>query len=275
MPFYTFDQISFHYEDDETIGVPFIFLHGLGGDTQQTMSVMKKTSGIRRISVDFRGHGETINFGSPEKFSFRQFAADVLALADDLQLEQFIVGGISTGAGVALHLALNSPERVTHLILSRPAWEDRPQEPAIQEAFQQIYTILQDDTIPAKKVAYKKTKIYQQMDQLAHYAGDTLLGQFDYTYAKETSEKLVRIPRDCPNTNREEWRELSIPTLILASKQDPIHPFDYGVLLSEYIPNSQLIEITPKEISGKKHNQDSYQAIQHFLSSQGFKISEE
>ncbi|EOH91769.1 alpha/beta fold hydrolase [Enterococcus pallens] len=275
MPFHTFDQITFHYEDDGNTGTPFIFLHGLGGDTQQTMGVLKKTTGLRRISIDFRGHGETIQYGSPEKFSFQQFAADVLALADYLQLEQFIIGGISTGAGVALHLALNNPERVTHLILSRPAWEDRPQEPAIQEAFQQIYTILQDDTILTKKAAYRETRIYQQMDELAHYAGDTLLGQFDYAYTKKTSEKLVRIPKDCPNSDREEWRRISVPTLILASKQDPIHPFNYGVLLSQYIPDSQFVEITPKEVSGKKHNEDSYVAIQHFLLSQGLEISKE
>ncbi len=106
-----------------------------------------------------------------------------------MQLEQFIVGGISTGAGVALHLALNSPERVTHLIFVATCLGGPATGTAIQEAFQQIYTILQDDTLPLRRRPIEKLKIYQQMDQLAHYAGDTLLGQFDYYLCKETSEK--------------------------------------------------------------------------------------
>lgn len=265
MPVFNFDGIEFNYEDDNNGGTPFIFLHGLGGDTGQTMGVMKKTNGIRRIAIDFRGHGRTISFGSPAKFSFDQFAKDVLALADYLELGTFMIGGISTGAGVALKLILDYPDRVTKLVLSRPAWEDKPQIEEIQEAFRTIYEILVDDSIVDKKAAFRKTKIYQKMDKLAHYAGETLSGQFDYEHAKETAEKLLRIPRDCPNKNRNEWRNIRVPTLILASKQDPLHPFEYGGLLNQYIENSEFKELTPKEVSGIKHNEESYKYISGFL----------
>lgn len=259
------NSVVFYHEDDQNAGIPFIFLHGLGGDVGQTMGLMQPTEGIRRISLDFRGHGKTIDFGKPENFSFERFAKDVLSLADHLDLDQFYLGGISTGAGTALRFALGYPDRVTKLVLSRPAWEDRPQTAKIQEAFRTIHTILQDDSIRDKKEAYSQTAIYQKMNGLANYAGSTLLGQFDYPFAKETSEKLVRIPADCPNNNREEWRKIDIPTLILASKMDPIHPYEYGVLLNEYIPQSTFVEITPKEVSGEQHNSDSYQAIREFL----------
>lgn len=259
------NSVVFYHEDDENDGYPFIFLHGLGGDVRQTMGLMQPTEGIRRISMDFRGHGKTIDFGKPENFSFDRFSKDVLSLADHFGLEQFYLGGISTGAGTALRFALDYPERVSKLVLSRPAWEDKPQTDDIQEAFRAVHNILHDESIKDKKKAYKATPIYQKMNGLANYAGTTLLSQFDYPFAKETSEKLVRIPADCPNNDRNEWETIEIPTLVLASKQDPIHPFDYGVLLNKYIPNSKFVEITPKEVSGEKHNDDSYKAISEFL----------
>lgn len=77
--------------------------------------------------------------------------------------------------------------------------------------------------------------------------------------------KFVKLPMDCPNQDREAWKTLKLPTLILASQLDPIHPYAYGRLLSEYIPNAQFIEITSKTISNKQHNQDSYEAIENFL----------
>ncbi|MFR3684336.1 MAG: alpha/beta fold hydrolase [Enterococcus sp.] len=259
------NSVVFYHEDDKNEGTPFIFLHGLGGDTGQTMGLMRPTKGLRRISMDFRGHGKTIDFGKPENFSFERFSKDVLSLADHLGLEQFYLGGISTGAGTALRVALDYPERVSKLVLSRPAWEDKPQSEDIQHAFKMIHTILQDDSILDKKQAYRQTSIYQKMNSQAEYAGSTLLSQFDYAFARETSEKLIRIPADCPNNDREEWKKLAMPTLVLASKLDPIHPYSYGALLSNYIHDAKFVEITPKEISGEKHNEDSYQAIREFL----------
>ncbi|MGM0239822.1 alpha/beta fold hydrolase [Enterococcus sp. AZ103] len=265
MAFFKHDNIDFYYEDDANSGIPFIFLHGLGGSTEQTAGLMKATPGIRRIVIDFRGHGRTRYFGDKSMLSFNQFADDVKALIDFLKLEKFYLGGISTGAGVSLNFALRHPENMERLILSRPAWEDCPQPEMIQKAFQEVYQILNDSAITDKKSAYKQKEIYQTMNQLSSYAGETLLGQFDYPYATETSLKLVCIPTDCPNSDRDEWKKLNIPTLILGSHLDPLHPYEYGELLHKYIPHSEFKQITSKTVSGKLHATESYEAIQSFL----------
>ncbi|KTD86840.1 alpha/beta fold hydrolase [Paenibacillus etheri] len=74
MPYFTYDHIRFYYEDDGGDGEPFIFLYGLGGDVNQTFGLMKESNHIRRISLDFRGHGKTVAFGHADDFSFKQFA---------------------------------------------------------------------------------------------------------------------------------------------------------------------------------------------------------
>ena len=50
------------------------------------------------------------------------FADDVLAFADLRGVERFVVGGISMGAAIALRIAVRHPERVSGLVLARPAW---------------------------------------------------------------------------------------------------------------------------------------------------------
>ncbi|MBY3620766.1 alpha/beta hydrolase [Acinetobacter sp. CUI P1] len=265
MPYFTYDHIRFYYEDDGGDGEPFIFLHGLGGDVNQTFGLMKRTDHIRRISLDFRGHGKTVAFGHADDFSFKQFAEDVMALTKYLHISPFSIGGISTGAGVSLHLALRYSASVKKLILSRPAWEDKPQEKLVREAFAKIHDVLQDtDTLTAQN-RYENSEIFKTMSSLSSYAGESLLGQFKYPYVKETSMKFVKLPMDCPNTDREAWKNLKLTTLILASQLDPIHPYAYGLLLSEYIPNAQFIEITSKTLSNEQHSHDSYKAIESFL----------
>lgn len=73
MPYFTYEHIRFYYEDDGEDGEPFIFLHGLGGDVNQTFGLMKQTDHIRRISLDFRGHGKTVTFGHAGESLLGQF----------------------------------------------------------------------------------------------------------------------------------------------------------------------------------------------------------
>lgn len=267
MSWFLHDGINFYYEDDDNGGFPFVFLHGLGGSTQQTLGLFKKTNGIRRISIDFRAQGKTIKYGNETKLSFNQFADDVLALIQYLNLDKIYIGGISTGAGVSLNFALRYPKYVKKLVLSRPAWLDRPQETEIQEAFKTVYEILNDDTVVNKKDSFKRSEIYKYMNEQAKYAGNTLVGQFDYPYAKETSKKLLAIPQDAPNYDYKSWMNIDIPILILVSKLDPIHPYSYGSIMKDRMKDAKLVEITPKEISSEQHDKDSFDEILTFLKS--------
>jgi pimeloyl-ACP methyl ester carboxylesterase len=268
MPLFKFDNIDFNYEDDKKEGMPFIFLHGLGGDVNQTLDILNEIPNVRRISIDFRGHGKTVDFGDVSKLNFKQFADDVKALIDSLEIEQFIIGGISTGAGVALNFALRYPQGIEKLIISRPAWENEPQPEDIQSAFRTIYQILNDENITDKKEQYKATSVYKKMNSLSDYVGNTLVGQFDYPYAKETSKKLIYIPSDCPNTDRREWKKLYCPTLILAAQTDPLHPFEFAETLYNGLPSAELKEITSKSISSKEHKKDSVNEIRLFIDRQ-------
>ena len=67
------------------------------------------------VAVDLRGRGESRDLPGPS--SVRQHAADVIALADELELERFIFAGHSLGAFVAVACAVAYPDRVAALVL--------------------------------------------------------------------------------------------------------------------------------------------------------------
>ena len=128
MPHFLHDGITFHYRESGQ-GVPFVFQHGLGGDANQTFGLFAPPPGYRLITMECRGHGETLPLGDPDKISLGVFVDDLCALLDHLALPQVVIGGISMGAAIALILTLRFPARVRGLILSRPAWLDQPMPP--------------------------------------------------------------------------------------------------------------------------------------------------
>src|SRR6185503_16884400 len=111
MPFFEHDGIQFHYRDSGG-GTPFFFQHGLGADANQTFDLFKPPTGIRLITFDCRGHGETRPLGPEEKISVEQFTDDLRSLMDHLKIERAVIGGISMGAAIALRFTLEHSGRV-------------------------------------------------------------------------------------------------------------------------------------------------------------------
>ena len=133
----------------------FIFQHGMGGDTAQPLGYLGDTPPVPVAALSARGHAPSDDITDPAKVnwrgsaaeaSFDTFADDVIALADHLGLDRFAIGGISLGAGTALNLTLRHPDRVTALVLCRPAWLDQPQADFNQAAYRGIADLTHDRT---------------------------------------------------------------------------------------------------------------------------------
>jgi pimeloyl-ACP methyl ester carboxylesterase len=96
-------------------------------------------------------------------------------------------------------------------------------------------------------------------------AAKSLIGQFLRARADESAGLLERIPLDAPNHDRAEWRAIRAPTLVLANRRDPVHPYEFGVALAREIPGAQFKELTSKAVSVEKHNAEVQQFIEDFL----------
>ena len=267
MPTFPRDGITFHFREAGR-GVPFVFQHGLGGDVSQPFGLLDPPpAGYRLIGMDFRAHGESRPTGDEAKLGIAAFADDLAALLDHLGLDLAVIGGISQGAAVALNFALRFPNRVLGLILSRPAWLDAP-FPENVRIFPVLARLIRDHGARRGLELFEASPDYKAVLDVSPDNAAGLAGQFTSPRAEDAVARLERIPRDTPSLDREEWRAIRVPTLVLANRQDPIHPFAYGEVLAAAIPGATFAELTPKSVSLDDHAADVRRAIEAFLRAQ-------
>ncbi len=264
MPFFKHDGIQFHYRESGS-GIPFVFQHGLGADANQTFDLFRPPKGIRLLTFDCRGHGETRPLGDEKKISVETFTEDLRGFLDALRIERAIVGGISMGAAMALRFALLYPKRVIGLVLSRPAWLDRSRSDNL-EVFSTLAKFIRRYGAVEGARRYQETDAFQQVLKISPDNASSLLGQFTHPRAVETVAKLERIPCYAPKHSAEGWKRIDVPTLVLANQQDAIHPFEFGQVLARNIPKARLVEITAKSISVERHEADVQRKLSQFLS---------
>lgn len=263
MPTFRHDGLAFHYRDAGT-GTPFFFQHGLGGDGGQPASLFRAPVGIRFLSLDCRAHGETRPLGDEAKLSLAVFADDLLALMDHLRISAAVVGGISMGAAVALNFALRRGRRVLGLVLSRPAWLDRPME-RNAAIYAGIARLLREHGPRRGLELFKLSPEYRETLELSPDAAASLVGQFEHPRAVETVARLERLPADAPCRDLAALAAIQVPTLVLANRQDPIHPHAFGEILASAIPGAVLRELTPKSVSKDRHALDVQASLAEFL----------
>lgn len=263
MPFFEHDGIRFHYRESGS-GIPFIFQHGLGADLTQTFGLLQPPPGIRLLTFECRGHGETRPLGPEETISVETFTEDLRAFLEALQIERGIIGGISMGAAIALRFALLYPDRVLGLVLSRPAWLDESRGDNLNVFTTLAKFIRQYGAVEGAK-RYQETDAFQSVLKASPDNANSLLGQFSQPRAEETVAKLERIPPYVPQHSRADWKRIQVPTLVLANQHDAIHPLEFGQVLAREIPHAEFVELTSKSVSLERHNADVQRAISAFL----------
>ena len=263
MPFFEHDGLRFHYREKGK-GVPFIFEHGLGNDIRQPFDLLRPPPDVRLIALDMRGHGETRPLGDPKKVAMAAYVDDLIALMDDLDLETAVVGGISMGAALALGAALRYPERVSGLICVRPAWLDRP-FPENVRVYAHVAQYIERHGATEGLERYQMTPEFETLAAQSPAVARSVAGLFEDPRAEEFVVRLQRIPHDSPCRDRSEWRSIAIPTLVLGSRCDPIHPWEFAQTLAEGIPGAELVEITPKSWSDERHRADVQRAADEFF----------
>jgi pimeloyl-ACP methyl ester carboxylesterase len=245
---------------DSAVGMPVLFQHGLGGDAAQVAENFPDEPAYRRLTVDCRAQGGS-TAGSVRPFSIGMFADDVLAACD---AARFVVGGISTGAAIALRLAATQPDRVTALILARPAWLFDP-APANMHPFAEIAGLLREHP---PVVACERFAASPTSRMLTAEAPDnlvSLLKFFDRADPAITADLLADIASEGPGVTALEAAAISVPTLVIGHAQDHVHPLTYARRLAEILPNAHLATITPKAADKPRHVAEFRRAVDGFL----------
>jgi pimeloyl-ACP methyl ester carboxylesterase len=98
-------------------GLPTIGLHGWMDNANTFDHLAPLLPRLNLIAIDLPGHGLSEHRPDKVRYHYYDFVDDVLAVADALQWERFVLMGHSMGGGVASLFTAACGERVSHLVL--------------------------------------------------------------------------------------------------------------------------------------------------------------
>ena len=280
------DGVKFNYATRGPGPDTFFFQHGIGGSHAQPLRFLQFSGNegpgidgshtciqqLRLAAFDFRAHGRTA-LGDPAKLRLEIFADDLVAFLDHLQVERAVLGGISMGAAVALIAALRYPKRCIALVLSRPAWLDGSMSATATAAYQEAVTCLKEE--PSQESALQKlesSEIYRAVARQSADAGKSLLGQLRCVVSEPSLREaalahLQHLPSRQSGTGLADAAAVKVPTLVLATPSDPVHPLFYAQSLSETIPGAQYVKLAPKQPDDSPHLEEVNAHLVKFLNS--------
>lgn len=256
-------------------GEPVLLIHGFGASSYSWRHIIEPLAQkYRVITIDLKGFGDSPK-PRDEAYSVYEQARLVRDFILENNLKDLHIVGHSYGGGVALavsiYLSTSNPALQKSLvlidsiaypqelpdfikILATPilgplATHALPDRLQVKNLLQKVY--FNDDLIP--------------QDAIDHYAAD--LGKPDAKYALLTTARQI-MPTDL-QAFADNYASLTIPALIIWSRDDDIVPLVIGQRLNEHLPNSRLVIM-----SGVGHAVQEEKPslllphLQHFLNNQ-------
>jgi pimeloyl-ACP methyl ester carboxylesterase len=243
-------------------GLPVLWQHGLGANRRQPADVFPDLPGIRRITLECRGHGDS-ELGDPTRLSIASFTEDVIALMDHLGVRKAVVGGISLGGAMALRLAALHPERTCGLIIARPAWIDGPSLETMSPYAAVAQCIAESGTEKGLE-RFLHSEELRKVQQISPDNALSLQAFFAQANPESTVQLLSRIAKDAPAVG-DLISTISVPALIVANDQEFVHPMEYALTVHSKLPRSQLRIITSKTIDACAYRKEFAMSLLDFL----------
>jgi pimeloyl-ACP methyl ester carboxylesterase len=119
--------------------------------------------------------------------------------------------------------------------------------------------------IASAKAAFLESDTYARLAREAPDNVASLLGFFEREPIAVTSALLRSISVDGPGIAETDLTSLSLPTLVLATEKDAIHPLALAEQLARLIPGAHLVRMTPKGVDKPAYLADFHAALSTFL----------
>jgi pimeloyl-ACP methyl ester carboxylesterase len=237
-------------------GEPIIFHHGLGGSSQKSLGFLSELTEYCIIAPDGAGHGTS---PMPPKVNFDVFADCLLDVADETAVHQGIYGGISMGAGIALNLALRHPERVKALIIVRPAWVAEARPAHLEAMYDLCYRKI--NGLPLED--WQHDPIHQPILAAFPYLREHCEGML--TAPDSFLNLVIDIVNDKPFNDLQILKKINIPSLVLSSTWDYVHPVSVAQQIAEQLPQVTYYELPPRYRDEAYFKQQASLQIKKFL----------
>ncbi|ROP74614.1 alpha/beta fold hydrolase [Curtobacterium sp. PhB115] len=224
---------------DEGDGPVVLDAHGLTGSRRSGRDLgvadfsPVARAGLRLVSYDARGHGETRGTRDPADYGWDALGDDMLALADVLSPAAPVAAiGASMGTGSLLHAVTSQPARFDRLVLtsSPTAWETRA---AQGDGYRQLADIVErgDPAVVRQWFAQAAPPV-------------VFAGLEGFPPPPDVSfDLLPTVLRGAADTDlppRDAIARITQPTLILGWPGDGAHPISTAEELALVIPGAEL-----------------------------------
>ena len=246
MPFVTVNGIEMYYEEHgPSDGEPVLLIAGLSLNTTTWFRQIPALAdaGYRVIPFDNRGAGRS---GKPEiAYSVAMFADDTAGLMDALGVRSAHICGMSMGGMIAQELALRYPARVRSLALLCTTPGDRGSTQSTVRLGDPANEGLTPAEIFDRSLPWFYSEAYggAHRDEIVRRAAENAHLRID---PAQFARQLGAIRGDADGRGGHDTLarlgQISVPTLVLAGRDDPLVPVENSRTLAREIPGARYVE---------------------------------
>jgi sigma-B regulation protein RsbQ len=222
-------------------GLPILFAHGFGCDQNMWRLVAPRFEDEYRVlTFDYvgSGHSRLDAYDADRYGSLHGYAADVLEICRELDLHDVVFVGHSVSAMVGALAAIEEPDRFAALVMVGPSPRYMDDEDYIG--------------------GFSAADIDELLESLAsNYLGwstamaPVIMGNHENpAFGAELTESFCRTDPDVARRfaevtfradNREDLRNIAVPTLVLQCREDVIAPIPVGEYVQKMVPDAELV----------------------------------
>ena len=224
------DTLLDHRAEGPASAPPLLLGPSLGTSYALWDKVAPELSAAHRVvRWDLPGHGGSAPGLIGPGATVGDLADLVLALADSLGVERFAYAGVSLGGAVGLHLAVHRPERLSSLAVicssahfnGAGPWRERAAR-VRDEGLAGLAEGADARWFTPGFTVPRLVRDHRKADPEAYAACCDALAAFDL---------------------RERLAEISVPTLLVAGREDPATPPGHLREIADAVPDAALVEI--------------------------------
>jgi pimeloyl-ACP methyl ester carboxylesterase len=240
-------RMRFHYLDWGNRHLPtIVFLHGgaLNAHTWDLCCLALRDD-YHCVALDQRGHGDT-DWAPEGDYSVSASLADTKGFVDHLNLDRFILVGMSLGAINSLAFAIAHPERLSHLVIIDAGPEmRRPGSSRIRDFVTEVQQAVTIDAIIEKALKFNPRRDPTILRRsLMHNLRQQPDGSWRWKY---DTQRFQRLDQEAHRAERARLADglarIACPSLVVRGGESDVFHEEDAERLAARLPNGRHVTV--------------------------------